>query len=65
MSLKVTPLWTRERRWAIEQCPHCRRRVPVYHYHSPVTGTIVAGCSRRCANKYLDSLEKPAEVSLG
>lgn len=55
-------MWTRERRWAIELCPHCKRRVPVYAYHKPGKGTQVLGCSRRCANEYLDGLERPAEA---
>lgn len=62
MGTRVTGMWMRKRRWAIEQCPHCKRRVPVYHYHKPGCGTFVAGCSRRCANKYLDSLERPTGV---
>lgn len=62
MNVRVTGMWPRERRWAIELCPHCKRRVPVYAYYKPGTGTQVLGCSRRCANKYLDSLERPAEA---
>ncbi len=61
MVTRVDKSWRRERRWNMELCPHCKRRVPVYHYHKPGGTMFVAGCSRRCANRYLDSLEKPVD----
>jgi hypothetical protein len=54
---RVTSEWTRENAVSAALCPHCRRRVRVWWYVKPGRTCQVQACSRRCANRYLDTLE--------